>query len=475
MTRNAIGASFRDPSGFIFEHEGRIYRQVNRSYASDYDLLMSSGLYERLVDKKLLTPHDEVESPLAEAMDPGSERYRTLLPEQIPFVSYPYEWCFSQLKDAALLTLRLQKLAMKHGMSLKDASAYNIQFSKGRPVMIDTLSFVAYPEGQPWVGYRQFCQHFLAPLALMSRRDVRLLELLRVHIDGVPLDLAGSLLPLRSWLNRGLTTHIRLHARFQRSYEASGRASADGEVEKPESRTLSSDAVSNLVEDLRHTVRKLDWNPEGTEWAEYYSGDSYEEDSLLHKQELVREHMRTLKPGWVWDLGANTGVYSRIAAEEGAAVLAFDVDPACVERNYRELRKSDETSLLPLRMDLVNPSPALGWAHRERTSLAERAQADAVLALALIHHIAISNNVPLDDVADYFARLAPHLVIEFVPKSDPKVKTLLATREDVFPSYTREGFEAAFGARYEIEAASGIRGSDRTLYRMRRRDIASTS
>jgi len=185
---------------------------------------------------------------------------------------------------------------------------------------------------------------------------------------------------------------------------------------------------------------------------------------------LVREHVAKLSPKVVWDLGANTGVYSRIAAEEGADVLSFDVDPACVERNYRDARKEKHESLLPLRLDLVNPSPSLGWAHDERSSLADRANADCLLALALIHHVAISNNVPLDKIAEYFSGLAGTLVIEFVPKSDAKVKTLLATREDVFPNYTREGFEAAFATRFEILDATPIRGSERTLYLLKRRD-----
>jgi len=465
MSDRAIGASFRDPSGFIYERDGQIYREVNRSYAADYDQLMSSGLYEVLTSKHLLVSHEEVE-PVGAA---DADHHKTLRPEQVPFISYPYEWCFSELRDAALLTLRLQKLALAHDMTLKDASAYNIQFLNGRPVMIDTLSFARYEEGMAWVGYRQFCQHFLAPLALMSRQDVRLLDLLRLHLDGVPLDLAVSMLPMKTWLSRGLFMHLRVHARYQRNYEGKGDPAAESSKgSRSKAQVLSRAALGNLVEDLRGVVRNLDWKPAGTEWAEYYCGDSYEEDSLAHKQELVRANLERLQPDVVWDLGANTGVYSRIAAEVGAQVLSFDVDPACVERNYRNVRKEKLQTLLPLRLDLVNPSPSQGWAHEERSSLAARANADCVLALALIHHIAISNNVPLDKIAEYFARLAKNLVIEFVPKSDAKVKTLLATREDVFPQYTREGFEAAFGLYYKTLEAVPIRGSERVLYLLER-------
>ncbi len=464
MTDEVIGASFRDPSGYVFEREGVVYRQVNRSFAEEYDTLMASGLYRRLVDLGLLIPHEEVTASAAvSSLD--SDCYRTLRPEQLEFISYAYEWSFSQLKDAALATLRIQREALAAGMTLKDASVYNIQFHQGRPLLIDTLSLQRHEEGQAWVGYRQFCQHFLAPLALMARRDIRLNQLLRTYIDGVPLDLARSLLPARCWWNPGLFMHIRMHARYQERYRAAGA----GGKEPPKGRSLSTDAQVNMIRALEGTVKKLDWTPKGTEWADYYAGDSYEDESLEHKKALVAKYLDSIEPGVVWDLGANTGVYSRIAAERGARVISWDVDPACVESNYRAVRKAGEEKLLPLLIDLVNPSPALGWANRERSSLAERSHPDAILALALIHHIAISNNVPLPRISEYFAELCESLIIEFVPKSDAKVRTLLASREDVFPNYTREGFEAAFLERWETEEAMDIPGSERTLYRMRRR------
>jgi len=464
MTDEALGASFRDPSGFVFEHDGTIYRQVNRVYAEDYDRLMASGLYAELVERKLLLPHEEVPSPLRDAGD----AYRTLRPEQIGFISYPYEWCFSQLKDAALATLRVQQTALRHGMVLRDASAYNVQFLRGRPVFIDTLSFARYDEGEPWVGYRQFCQHFLAPLALVAYRDVRLLQLLRVHMDGIPLDLARALLPTRAWLNVHLLFHIRAHAGYQRRYEGDTEAGA-------KIRRMSKQALGNVVTALVSATKKLHWKAEGTEWAEYYDGDSYGAGAAEHKQTVVGAYLDEIAPSRLWDLGANTGVFSRIAAARGIETLAFDVDPACVDRNYCQVREDGEDRLLPLLLDLTSPSPALGWATEERDSIVDRSSADAVMALALIHHIAISNNVPLGRIAAFLARLARDLIIEFVPKTDPKVAVLLATREDIFPDYTETGFEAAFGAVFDIEGKTRLEGSERTLYRMRRREPATST
>ena len=462
MSEEVLGASFRDPSGFVFEHGGAIHRQVNRSYARHYDRLMESGLYADLTGRGLLIPHE----PVSGVSSGRGDAYATLRPEPIAFISYPYEWCFSQLKDAARTTLQVQQAALRFGMTLKDASAYNVQFHRGRPVFIDTLSFEAYEEGVPWIAYRQFCQHFLAPLALMAHRDVRLGGLLRLQIDGIPLDLARSLLPARAWLDVQLWLHIRLHARFQARY--AGDADAAKRV-----RPVSKRALTNLVTALESAVQKLDWKPSGTEWAEYYEGDSYTEASNEHKRRVVADSLDALAPQEVWDLGANVGEFSRIAAARGIRTLAFDIDPACVERNYRRTRKRNETQVLPLLLDLANPSPALGWAHRERASLVQRRSADVVMALALIHHLAISNNVPLPSVAAFFASLAPGLIVEFVPKTDPKVRVLLATREDVFPDYTQAGFEAAFASHFAIEDATPLAESERTLYRMRRRERPS--
>jgi len=450
------GASFRDPSGFVFRREGLIYRQVNQSYQDHYDRLIESGLYARLVQEGLLIPHQEAG---VEPADPV-RAYKVLQPDQVPFISYPYEWCFSQLKDAALATLAVQKMALEAGMWLKDASAYNVQFYRGRPVLIDTLSFEIYPEGQPWVAYRQFCQHFLAPLALISYRDVRLSQLMRVYIDGLPLDLASGLLPARTRLNFGLATHLHLHASAQRRYsDQAGKT-------PPITGTMGKTAVLGLIDSLEGTVRSLKWKPAGTEWGAYYSDTNYTPTAFEHKHRIVQDFLSKAQPQTVWDLGANTGLFSRLASEMGGLTLAFDIDPAAVELNYRECRKKEETHLLPLWIDLTNPSPALGWANQERRGLLERGPVDLVMALALVHHLAISNNVPLDRLAGFFSGLSRWLVIEFIPKSDSQVRRLLASRQDIFPEYHAEGFERAFKRSFTIHACIRIPESERTLYLM---------
>jgi hypothetical protein len=455
-TDGGLPASFRDPGGFLFRHNRVLYRQVNRVYKDHYDRLISSGLYQRLVDAGLLIPHTEVSLELARSDD----AYKVIQPQVVVFISYPYEWSFSQLKSAALATLEVQKIALEFNMSLKDSSAYNVQFLNGRPVLIDSLSFEPYQENAPWVPYRQFCQHFLAPLALMAYKDVRLNQLLRVFIDGIPLDLAARLLPVRSYFNLSLLFHIHLHAKSQQHFK-------DRTVSRTAARRgMSRQALLGLVDNLESGVKKLRWNPEKTAWADYYQDDSYSMEGIEHKQQLVADFIQVANPQTVWDLGANTGLYSRIASRQAIPTIAWDIDPGAVDINFRQITQNGETNLLPLLLDLTNPSPAIGWNTRERLSFAERGPADLILALALFHHLVISNNTPMDMVADFLAGLCRWLIIEFVPKHDPKVQKLLATRDDIFPDYVRQGFEAAFSYYFTIQRAENIRDSSRTLYLM---------
>ncbi len=457
-TSQTHAASFRDPNGFLFTQDGILYRQVNQIYQASYEHLLDSGLYDELTRAGLLIPHEEVDLETAK-----TERvYKTLRPETLNFISYPYEWSFSQLKDAALATLAIQKRTFEKGMVLKDSSAYNIQFHNGRPLLIDTLSFDIYREGDPWVAYRQFCQHFLAPLALMSIKDVRLSQLLRVYIDGVPLDLASTLLPQRTRLNFGLLSHLHLHASAQRRY-------ADKPVDAAvAARKMSRISFLGLIDGLESTVNKLKWEPGGTEWSDYYDATAghYSTAAQDHKLATLSDFLERLQPTTVWDLGANTGLFSRLASERGIFTVAWDIDPGAVEQNYRQVVARKEQHLLPLILDLTNPSPGIGWNSKERMSLLGRGPADAVLALALIHHLAIGNNVPLNRLAEFFREAGRGLIIEFVPKEDSQVQLLLASREDIFPDYTVEAFETAFSQHFRIIEAVTLQDTQRRLYLM---------
>ena len=470
-------SSFRDPSGFLFTENGTLFRSVSHRYQQHYEHLIQSGLYDKLVENNLLIPHQEVTHSFGDMTQfhqklvscpqlPGSkeDNYKIIQPEIVPFISYPYEWCFSQLKDAALATIRIQKQAIDHGMVLKDASAYNIQFHKGRPLLIDTLSFEIYKENQPWVAYRQFCQHFLAPLALVATRDIRLCQLMRIYIDGLPLDLTSGLLPISTWFKPALLSHIHLHAKAQKRYGKNRRGIS------PVSPIVTQHSLIALIHHLESAITAMNWQPAGTEWADYYDDTNYSPEAMNHKKRVVETYLSESKPRTVWDLGANTGVFSRIAAAGSADTIAFDVDPAAVEKNYRQMHENKETRLLPLCLDLTNPSPAIGWANEERLSLIERGPADTVLALALIHHLAISNNVPFSHIATFLSQICRFLIIEFVPKNDSQVQRLLRSREDIFDHYAREHFETVFGDHFSIRKYEKITDTKRTLYLMENQD-----
>lgn len=457
MTGKIISASFRDPSGFVFNLGGTVYRQINISYKDNYDHLMASGLYQSLVDAGLLIPHEEVDLPNLKS----DGAYKVIKPEAVEFISYPYEWCFSELKDAALATLKIEKTALDFGMSLKDCSAYNIQFRKGIPVFIDTLSFEKYREGKPWVAYRQFCQHFLAPLLLMSYRDIRLGQLLRVYLDGIPLDLASLLLPIRTYLRFSLLLHIHLHAKSKKYY------AEKSEARKSSEKKFGIRSLRGLVESLESSVNRTSWRAGDSVWTSYYDDQaSYTADAVDHKKQLVAEFIERTNPKVIWDLGANTGSYSQLAGDRGIKIISFDMDPACVELNYLATVSKAEKNILPLLLDLTNPSPKIGWENQERMTIFDRGPADTALALALVHHLAIANNLPLGRVAAFFGRICRSLIIEFVPKNDPMVQKLLLMREDIFTSYTEENFEGEFGKFFTIQRSVRIRDSERTLYLM---------
>ena len=446
-------SSFRDPSGFVFSQDANIYRQVNKSYAETYDLFLQSGLCAALQDRGWLVAHEEV-SGLTTA-----NCYLTLQPEVIPFISYAYEWSFHQLKDAALLTLNIQKLALEYGLTLKDASAYNIQFIRGQPILIDTLSFDRYQEGLPWVAYRQFCQHFLNPLALMSRVDLRLGRNMLLDIDGISSELTSALLPKRTKLAIGLCAHIHWQSMGMRV--ANARPGTDGNVR------ISRVQLLGIISNLTTTIQGLQPIRKSTVWHGYYDNTNYTAAACSHKEQLIKQWIERLAPKKVWDAGANDARISQIASSKKIWTLATDIDPYAIDDAY----VMHDPYLLPLIIDLANPTPAIGWENQERHSFLKRVSVDLVLALALIHHLAIGYNLPMERIAELFAKAGTYLIIEFVPKKDSKVQQLLSTRIDIFDQYTQAGFEKAFMHYFEIIEYQKINQSERIIYIMKRRNV----
>ena len=446
-------ASFRDPCGFLFRQGGVLYRQVNPAGAKDFDLLIGSGLYAELVGKGWLIAHEADEI----AKSPDGRAHQIVRPEIIPYISYPYEWCFEQYRDAALLTLDMALCALDKGMLLKDASAYNVQFRAGRPVFIDTLSFTPYRQGQPWDAYGQFCRHFLAPLLLMSCVSPACAKMTALYVDGLPLDLAAAILGGKWKWRLSVYLHLYLHAR---------KVTGSSSDKKLKEIRIPLNSLKNLISSLRRLIAGLRSAPGGTEWAAYYDTMlNYSDEAFKSKGALVAQFLDACAAESVCDLGANRGEFSNCAAQRANSfVVAYDIDHTAVNQHYLQAKAKGRGNVLPLVIDLTNPSPAIGWANQERASLEERAGFDCVMALALIHHMAISNNVPLEKAAEFLSRLGRHLIIEFVPKIDSQVQKLLLNRGDIFEDYTQPGFESAFSRYFELMKKEPVAGAQRTLY-----------
>lgn len=451
-----VAGSFRDPAGYVCEKDGKLFRVISNSYQADFEQFVGSGLYEKLCQRRLVIPFSDsqIESEWC---------WKTIQPQIIPFISYPYEWSFGQLKDAALATLDIQLAALEHGMSLKDASAYNIQFFRSRPVHIDHLSFERLENGKPWGAYRQFVMHFLGPLALIAKSDYRHGMQLRNFIDGLPLDYISKNLPLSTWLNPALFIHVHLHSMLQQKY--SNTQSGDTKEARTKIRTnpVSLATLRNLAYSLRTAVNGLTLPSMNTEWGNYYEDTNYTKAAFESKCETIDRLAERYKPGRAGDLGANDGVFSRILAQHAEVVISADIDPVAVNRNYERSRSEDDSVLVHVLQDLCNPSPAVGWANEERVSFVERARFDFVMGLALIHHLCIGNNLPLSYVAKYFRSLAPVVLIEFVPKEDSQVQRLLLSRKDIFDEYSLDNCIKTFRDFYTGLEVFEVEESCRTL------------
>jgi len=427
-------ASFRDPSGTVYFTENHVLRTIQPVYAEHWDFAEKSRFFAEAIRQGKLLPFTET-SPLEES-------WKTLEIERLPFISYPYEWSFGQLKDAALLTLDLMKLAMKHGLVLKDASAYNVQFYNGKPVFIDHLSFEVRRIKEPWTAYLQFCKHFLAPLALMCYLDIRCGKMLSLWVEGLPLDMVSSLLPWKTRFSPLLQLHIHTHARMQQ-HHADARLAAD----KVKQISLNESAVPKLCESLRMAIENMQLPAFSTQWGNYYCDTNYSREGAEEKSRLVRQVAASCPGALSVDLGANTGLYSRILAEYFRTVIASDMDYLAVEKMAASLKQEGNSTILPLVLDLSNPSPGIGWASEERESFQNRCKADLISALALIHHLVQGAGIPLGKVACYFASLLRQggtLILEFVPWEDSQVQRLMAARQNVFTDYTLDGCIGAF-------------------------------
>ncbi len=448
--------SFRDPSGYVAHFDGRIFRILREDAFRSFERLSSSGLLGELVAKKWLIPTSASAEPALQTLSP-----HVLEHEPLGFISYPYEWPFELLKRAALFHLDLHLLALQSGFTLSDATAYNVQFLGTRPIFIDPLSLVPYHEGDFWFGQRQFAEQFLNPLLLTSLLKIPFNAWYRGTIEGISSDDLARLLQPKHKLSWRIWLEVLAPVRLHRSAQANPT-----KVSAAAKRKLPLTALQFMLRNLKSWIGGLrdPFAGRATTWSSYEAENSYLPEEERRKQAFVSDFIARSRPQVVWDLGCNTGLYSETALRAGAQhVIGFDSDHGALSRAVHRSTHGN-LNFLPLQMDACNPSPSQGWHQRERAGLNSRSKPDAVLGLALEHHIAIGRNVPLPMFLDWLVELADCGVVEFVPKSDPDLQRLLSVRKDDFDQYSQAEFERELAKRAAIRKTEVVSLSGRTLY-----------
>lgn len=466
MTRDP--GSFRDRSNRVFDNGESISRGLDADALANWQAVRSATFFNELIAEGKVIQTRDWDGPAPE----GDAWAGYLRHERVPFISYPYEWSFGMLKDAALLHLDMLERAIPEGWTLKDATAYNVQWLGAQPVFIDTVSFVPYVNGEPWVGYRQFCMMFLYPLMLRAYKGIDYLPYLRGSLEGIEPETASRILSGLSRLRKGVLGHVFLHAKMTGRYlnqdlDEARSLTEDAAAGGPrrQARIKHSEAmVLGTIQGLRRTVERLHTSDTRTTWGNYDSEHSYAEASFQIKKEFVEKHVRAKRRRMAWDLGCNTGTFSKICAENTDNILAVDGDAKAIERLYQEQKHSGGRNILPLVMNLGNISPNQGWAGKERRAFDRRGKPGLVLCLALIHHIVITANIPLSEYIAWLRQLDSDVIIELVGLDDDMTKMLLRNRVNQYQELSESTFENIVSATFRIADTQPLKGGHRKLY-----------
>jgi SAM-dependent methyltransferase len=454
--------SFRDRTARVFYHDGKILRGLNGAALKEWEALSATNFYRRFTQSGGIVATEQRDLSTI-PLPPSHDWVGVLEHEKLPFVSYPYEWSFGMLRDAALLQLDLVLAALDEGMSLKDASAYNVQWKGATPVFVDIASFYKRNPREPWVGYRQFCQMFLYPLLLQAYRDVPFQPWMRGSIDGIDAEVCLRLLSARDYLRAGVLAHVYLQAKAQAAYSSTTRnVKADLNAAGFDTSIIKANARR-----LRALVAGLQWKPQQSTWSEYLKCGHYEASDAAQKRDFVREIVGSRAWNVAWDIGCNVGVFSRIVAERAKYVVAMDADTVAIDRLYQALKTERVGNILPLIVNVTDPSPALGWRNLERKPIDQRGRPDLVLTLALVHHVVIGANIPMAEFMQWLRDLGGELVIEFVTRKDPMVVTLLRNKDDHYADYDEQVFEREVAARFTIAKRQALGSGTRIMYHVR--------
>jgi len=393
------------------------------------------------------------------ASRPAGDWVTVLEHEEVPFVSYPFEWCFGMLRDAAALHLDVLAEALTRGMTMKDGHAYNVQWWGSRPSFIDVTSFTRHGGG-PWPGYRQFCETFLNPLFLQANRGVDFQPLLRGRLAGISVADMYRLVAARDIVRRGVLRHVVVHRLVDRRATGPSQATTVAMAEAGFSAEVAKAAASSL----RKLVRSMTWRPRRSAWSTYGADNPYCWEDRRQKAAFVEAAAAAGPAQLVWDLGCNDGTYARVAARSGSYVVAVDADHPTIEKLYQSLRAEGNERILPLVMDVADPTPGMGWRNTERRALSDRGRPDLVLCLALVHHLAIGANVPVAEIVAWLRSFACSVAVEFVGRDDPMVQRMLAGKPIEHPDYSTDAFESCLGRCFRIDRREPLGSGTRTMY-----------
>jgi SAM-dependent methyltransferase len=465
--------SFRDRANCVYDDGSRIVRGISEEALRNWSLLRETPFFRDLkAEGKIVGTESCV--PTESGLPGIAERWHGYLShERVPFVSYPYEWSFGMLKDAALLHLDMLERAIPQGWTLKDASAYNVQWIGASPVFIDVPSFEPYRKGDPWVGYRQFCMMFLYPLMLKAYKGIDYLPFLRGSLEGIDPQTADRILRGATRFRKGVFWHVCLHSKLERKYAArdleQARALTEGSGRRPIGRTAvrhSEAMIMGTIQGLRRTVGKLDIPETRTTWGNYDTDHSYAESSFAAKKAFVESCVLSRRRRMTWDIGCNTGTFSQLAARNADYVVAVDGDTKAIERLYQNLKGAGARNILPLVMNIGNVSPDQGWRGSERKALERRGRPDLILCLALIHHMVISSNIPAGEFIGWLREFDAEVVLEWVGPDDDMTKMLLRNRVDQYGDLSAEIFERIVAEQFVIVKAEPLKGGTRKIYHL---------
>jgi hypothetical protein len=442
-------SSFRDPDSVLEFDTEFYYRKMSAIYLPHFLFFKKSCLKDVLLKEGYILPFEEI---VDEQPNMGFAN-QVLKTEKIPFVSYPFEWSFSQFKEAALLTLKINLIALKHGMILKDASMFNIQFIGCKPILIDLTSFEVYEQNKPWKAYYQFCKHFYAPLFLAAKKNIFITKLLLYFIDGIPLKEAVSLSSTKDFFSSGPFLHLFLHAK------AEGRV-----VETKLENHVNQRQLVNLINHLVTSIEKLKLKQKQTIWNDYNQHNNYIAESKASKVLIIQSFLKQIEGEKAMDIGANDGFYSQFLVEKEMYTLVVDIDELAVDRAFRENHNFKSSKIHPLQINLANPTPAIGWDNTERMSFWNRCKVDVIQALAVVHHLAITHDISFEEIAKKLAQHTKYLIIEFVQPCDTQAQILLQKKPHHNLNYNQNNFEERFNDYFNLIELRAISGSKRELY-----------